>query len=162
MRVLLQCHWERYLFLLWPGIYLLRLAPGVDFVISLYFVVGVSACHSLPQSRYYALFLLSWRDRKCGSVAIHLAKTECNLMSCDFWQTWTHVCTASCQVFLNEGRVCCEGFFTALPSLTQTFVRCIGVDLDLFVIIPMLLFVFLFAECPCSPGKRRELRLKIW
>ena len=51
-----------------------------------------------------------------------------------------HACTTSCQVF--EERACCEGFFTALPCLTQPFVRCIAIDLDLFVIIQMLLFVF--------------------
>ena len=56
----------------------------------------------------------------CSRVAIHLAKTR---------------------VF--DGRVSWEGFSMA-PCLcsTQPFLRCIAIDLDLFVIVQMLLFVF--------------------
>ena len=53
-----------------------------------------------------------------------------------------HVSTISCQVFLKEKSLTCEGFVTALPCLTQPLVCCIAIDLDSFVIIQMLLFIF--------------------
>ena len=51
-----------------------------------------------------------------------------------------------------EERVCCEGFSTTLPCLTQPFVRCIAICFSSF---KCYCAYFLFIECPCSPGKRR-------
>ena len=74
-----------------------------------------------------------------------------------------HACTISCQVFLNEERVCCEGFSTPLPCLTQPFVRCIAIYLDLFCCHSNAATVHIFCSlCLCSPGALRELWLKNW
>ena len=56
--------------------------------------------------------------------------------------------------FSRKKSLLCEGLFTALPCLTKLFVPCIAIDLDLFVIIQMLLFIVLFAECPALQVSR--------
>ena len=104
----------------------------------------------------YTLLTLSWHDRKCGSVAIHLAKTECNQRHVIFNG---HECTTSCQVFMKIE-------FSRRVSLRLSHVYVVpNYSLQLFLCLsPFKLYCsyFLFAECLCSPGKRRKLRLKNW